>query len=312
MSPETAAARLNRLVQFVAECTRLGRHEHEGVPIDEIATALGVSRGRLLADVQLLTEAGDDPGHTWLSSLSAWQEGDRLWIQSLGPYRRPIRLTSDELLALRVALVIEGGIPSRVLAGLAQWESQVPPAEAVPIRPVPFLGGSEPAMVDLARAAMDGRKKLALVYAGEGAAEATARVVQVHDVVLAEGVAYLSAWCELREGWRRFRCDRILEAELLDDVFEPRDDAPVIATRDDLFVAPDGGVDEVRVRVAGDVARWVRERYDDVEDLPDGSVVLTVRTASVDWLVRLVLYYGDQAEVLGPPAYREAMLRAVD
>jgi predicted DNA-binding transcriptional regulator YafY len=68
----------------------------------------------------------------------------------------------------------------------------------------------------------------------------------------------------------------------------------------------------VQVRVSGDVARWVRERYRDVEELEDGSVVLTVRTASVDWLVRTVLYYGDQAEVLGPPAYREAMLRAVN
>ncbi len=312
MSPETAATRLNRLVQLAAEGTRLGRHEHDGVPIDDLAAQLGVTRRRLLADVQLLTEAGDDPGSTWLSSLSAWQEGDRLWIQTLGPYRRPIRLTSDELLALRVALVTEGEIPSRVLAELAQWESQAPPAENVPIRPVPFLGGSEPAMVDLGRAAMDGRQKLSLVYAGEGAERATPRVVQVHDVVLAEGVAYLSAWCELRGDWRRFRCDRILEAELLDDTFEPRPDAPVIATRDDLFVAPEGGVDEVRVRVSGDVARWVRERYRDVEELQDGSIVLTVRTASVDWLVRLALYYGDQAEVLGPPAYREAMRRAVD
>jgi proteasome accessory factor C len=135
-------------------------------------------------------------------------------------------------------------------------------------------------------------------------------VVQVHDVVLAEGVAYLVAWCELRADWRKFRCDRILEAELLADTFEPRDDAPAIATRDDLFTAPADGVDEVRVRVSGGIARWVRERYD-VEEAGDGSVVLTVRTASVDWLVRMVLYYGDQAEVLGPPAYREAMRRAV-
>jgi len=312
VSPETAATRLSRLVQLVAEGTRVGHHAPEGVPIDSLAAELGVTPKRLLADVQLLTEAGDDPDTTWLSSLSAFQDGDRLWIQSRGPYRRPIRLTSEELLALRVALVTEGDVPSRVLTELAEWESRTPPADAVPIRPVPFLGGSEAAMVDLARAAMDGRHRLRIVYAGEGAEAPDSRVVQVHDVVLAEGVAYLSAWCELREGWRRFRCDRILEAELLDDSFAPRPDAPRIATRDDLFVAPEGGVDEVRVRVSGDVARWVRERYDDVEELEDGAVVLTVRTASVDWLVRMVLYYGDQAEVLGPPAYREAMRLAMN
>jgi len=312
VSPETAATRFDRVVRLIAEGSRLARHEPDGVPLDELAAKLGTTPRQVVADLRLVTEVGDDPASTWLLSLSAWLEDDRLGIESLGPYRRPIRLTSDELLALRVALVTEGEIPSRVLAELAEWESRTLPSEAVPIRPVPFLTGSEAAMVDLGRAALNTRRRMSLVYAGEGAEAPDTRVVQVHDVVLAEGVAYLSAWCESREDWRRFRCDRILEADLLEDTFEPRPDAPRIATRDDLFVAPEGGVDEVRVRVSGEVARWVRERYRDVEELDDGAVVLTVRTASVDWLVRTVLYYGDQAEVLGPPAYREAMWRAVN
>lgn len=310
MSPESAEARLNRLVQLVAEGTRHGREEPEGVPLDALAGELGLTREQLLTDVQLLTEAGDDPANTWLSSLSAFQEGERLGIQCLGPYRRPIRLTADELLALRIALATETVEPPALLAELAQWEADAARAVSVPIRPVPFLGGSEAAIVDLARVALDGRRKLRLAYAGDGAAEPTTRMVHVHDVVLAGGTAYLVAWCELRRDWRKFRSDRVLEAELLEDTFEPRDDAPAIATRDDLFAAPPGGVDEVRVRFSGDVARWVRERYA-VEEEADGSVSVTVRTASLDWLVRMVLHYGDAAEVLDPPAYREAMRRAV-
>jgi proteasome accessory factor C len=310
VSPETAERRLNRLVQLVAEGTRHGRRVPEGVPLEELADELGMTRAQLLAEVRLLTEAGDDPATTWLSSLSAFQEGDRLSIQSRGPYRRPIRLTADELLALRIALATETVQPSPVLAALAEWEGVSAPHETPAVRPVPFLGGSEPATVDLARTAMNKGRKLAIVYAGEGATEATKRVVQVHDVVLAEGVAYLSAWCELRHGWRRFRADRILDVELRRDTFERRDDAPAIATREDLFVPPAEVVDAVKVRFSGDVARWVRERYV-VEDGPDGSVVVTVRTVSVDWLVRMVLHYGDAAEVLEPPAYREAMRRAV-
>lgn len=310
MSPDAAVARLTRLVQLVAEGTRYGRDDHAGVPLDDLAQRGGMSRRGVLDDVRLLTQAGDDPANTWLASLSASQQGDRLWIQSLGPYRRPIRLTQDELLALRVALVTDRHPPSAVLAELAEWEGAAPERDAPPVRPMPFLGGSEPAMVDLARAAMNARRKLALVYAGLGAEAATSRVVHVHDIVLAEGVAYLLAWCELRSDWRRFRCDRVLHAEMLGDTFAVRNDVPDIVTRQDLFAAPDRGVDEVRVRFSGDVARWVRERYA-AEDRPDGSVVVTVHTASVDWLVRMVLYYGDAAEVLEPPAYREAMRRAV-
>jgi predicted DNA-binding transcriptional regulator YafY len=40
-------------------------------------------------------------------------------------------------------------------------------------------------------------------------------------------------------------------------------------------------------------------------------VVVRFRSASVDWLVRHVLQYGDQAEVLEPTGYREALRRAV-
>jgi predicted DNA-binding transcriptional regulator YafY len=35
------------------------------------------------------------------------------------------------------------------------------------------------------------------------------------------------------------------------------------------------------------------------------------RIASVGWLLRTVLQYGAEAEVLGPPVYREAVKRAV-
>jgi predicted DNA-binding transcriptional regulator YafY len=40
-------------------------------------------------------------------------------------------------------------------------------------------------------------------------------------------------------------------------------------------------------------------------------VVDTFQASSVEWLVRRVLEYGAEAEVLEPVSYREAMRRAV-
>ena len=61
------------------------------------------------------------------------------------------------------------------------------------------------------------------------------------------------------------------------------------------------------------IARWVAEREGKVLEA-DGSLTLEHPLADVDWAVRHVLQYGPDAEVLSPPAVREAVrerLRAV-
>jgi hypothetical protein len=42
------------------------------------------------------------------------------------------------------------------------------------------------------------------------------------------------------------------------------------------------------------------ERYADAEEHADGNATLSYRVASIDWLVRRVLQYGAEAEVLEP------------
>jgi proteasome accessory factor C len=179
------------------------------------------------------------------------------------------------------------------------------------ISPVPFLHGGQAAVVELAHIALNARQRVKLVYAGEGAEEPSVRVIQIHDVVASEGNHYLIAWCERAGAWRRFRADRVLEAELLAGSFEWRTDAPTIESAVDLFEAPPEAVDEVKIRFSPRISRWIRERYTDAEAEDDGSTVVTFRTSSIDWLVRSVLQYGDEAEVIEPVAYREAVKRAV-
>jgi predicted DNA-binding transcriptional regulator YafY len=79
----------------------------------------------------------------------------------------------------------------------------------------------------------------------------------------------------------------------------------------DLFRAPPAAIQRVRVRFSRSAARRVRERYPECQDAGDGAVVVTFQASSVDWLVRRVLEYGPDAEVVEPAAYREAIRRAV-
>jgi proteasome accessory factor C len=50
-------------------------------------------------------------------------------------------------------------------------------------------------------------------------------------------------------------------------------------------------------------ARWVTETYplESVDELPDGKLLVRLRTADSRWLVRLALRLGGEATVLDPP-----------
>ena len=308
---DAAATQLNRIVQLLAELSRRERSGEAAPTLNELAERFGTKPSVILRDIRLTTAITGDAETTWLSSITAYQEGDRVSFSSMGPYRRPIRFTANELLALQVALLGDEEREIRVLRELAGAVSSTDDTYDKLVSALQAIPGDQAGIVDLACAAMNANKRLRIVYAGEGSEQPGERTVQVHDIVSFEGRFYLVAWCERADGWRRFRCDRVLDAAMHDDAYEPRSDAPAIEGGSDLFEPPSEGVDEVTIRFSPAISRWVLERYANAKDDGKGRAVVTFKTASVDWLVRTVLQYGAEAEVLGPPAYREAVRRAV-
>jgi len=308
---DRASDQLNRIVQLLAELSRRDREGEPAPSLRELAERFDTKPSVILRDIRLATEASDDPEATWLSSITAYQDGDRVSLSSRGPYRRPIRFTAGELLALQVALLGDDINESSVLRELAGVAAGVHDGFHKGVSVLPAMPDDQAAVVELARSAMNTARKLSLVYAGEGAEHPGERVVYVHDIVAAEGSFYLIAWCERAGDWRRFRCDRVLDATVTDHCFEPRGDVPVVEDSCDLFDAPSEGVDEVTTRFSPVISRWVLERYPEAQDCGNGYAEVTFKTASIDWLVRTVLQYGAEAEVLAPSVYREAVKRAV-
>lgn len=304
----TSSIQLDRLVTLVAELTRAAETHPDGVALADIAARQGLTREQLLGDVATLTALSDDVPSDWLASLGVWQEGDRLHVSSAGPYRRPIRFTPDELLAMQLGLVAESVEPPTLTAELARILS-APRAQGKVYALERAYGPRD--VVDVARRAVTDRAKLRLAYAGDGGAQPTERVVRPHQVVTAEGATYLICWCELASDWRRFRADRVVEVAPLDDRFDPHPDFQPLEEDRSVFREPADGVDVVRVRFSPSVARWITERHPHAETLPDGSAVIAYQVASAEWLVRHVLQYGTEAEVLEPAGYRDAVRRAV-
>ena len=306
---ETAATQLNRIVTVVAE---LSRREAAGAPaltLAEVAADQDTAADQIQRDIRVLTQASDEPDAEWLQSLSIWQEGDRLSVSSRGPFRRPIRFTGDELLALQVGLATEELAASRLSRELAAVVQGGAPAGGA-FGGAPAAGAGEAEVADIVRRAMDERRVLSILYAGGHDRAGTARSIEPHQVVFAEGRVYIVAWCRKSAGWRNFRADRVIDALLEKDTFVPRADFVPFVEGEMVFRAEPDAVDEVTVKFSPEIARWLEERYPAANRQADGSAVVTFRVADPAWLVRHVLQYGPDAEVLAPAEYREAVCRA--
>lgn len=315
---DTAAAHLGRIVQLVAELSRDALASEVGIPLAALAARLGVSPETVQQDLRTLTAISDDAEVEWLQSLAVWQEGDRVAAVSQGPFRRPMRFTREELLAIRVGLALEGEAGVALAARLARElagppHPPLPPSPAVgdtPVHVAGLPGEGELRVVALANLAIENGRVLTLLYAGERDFAGSPRAVEPHQVVHANGRAYIVAWCRHARDWRHFRADRVLDASIDAAEFEPRAFLAVEQPKD-LLRAGQADTDDVVVRYSPAVARWLAERHPEAKRLPDGALEVTHRVAEPAWLVRQVLGYADEAEVVAPAAYRAAVRRAV-
>lgn len=296
----SAAESLARIVSLVAELTRRERAGDPGATLPELASRFGVTQRQIEDDLRTLTSLDDTAEGDWLLSLRVWQQGDRVSASSQGPFQRPVTLTPEELLAVQVALIGEGELElARKIGGSSDRGSGGSGERG--------SGGS--ADWALAEAASQGRKAR-IRYAAEGSGGVRVRTVEPYQVLHHRNRTYLIAWCEEAGGPRHFRVDRIVAVEVLEDRFEPRKDFAPVSRPEDLFRTT-AAVEEVAVRFRDGAARWARERYAGHETEAAGTVLVRFNVGSVDWLVRLVLEIGADAEVVGPPGYRRAIRDAV-
>ena len=139
----------------------------------------------------------------------------------------PLMLTPDEIEAVVLGAQWVAGRSDRALATAAR-DVVAKIAAVVPERLRPFVAepsvGAKPTLaepednIDSAglRSAIRNGRKLRLRYRSE-AGEETERTVWPVILGYAETSRLLVAWCELRQSFRHFRTDRIIEAKMLDE-----------------------------------------------------------------------------------------------
>jgi proteasome accessory factor C len=286
----------------------------ERLRASELRERLELTAEELQEDIDLLNVVNFGGG-TYV--LYAEIQGDEIEVDS-EPYgdnfARPARLLPLEAKALVAAIDLfgdrlpQGGLQSarkKIVAALGHDPSEEGLEIASP-------GGGD---VEVARAvneAIASRRVLEIQYYKENEDQFTKRRVEPYRLENGREGWYAECYDLTKEGIRHFKLDRIKEATVTEEAFEPRPEVEELAGVEGWMTDGEVPTAQVaRVWVSPDRARWLREERTVVEELADGAVVVELPYAGTSWLVREILRGAGDLVVLEPPEAREAIAKEV-
>jgi proteasome accessory factor C len=287
---------------------------HPDTPVGDVAKQFGIDEKQLRADLDLLWMCGL-PGYGPGDLMDVVWHDDRVSLSNADTIARPLRLTSDEALALIAALRTLLGVPGlvdtsaveRALAKLEAAAGGVVDGDDVAVAVDAF---TDPAVVATVADALAKGRRLHLRYWVPARDEATERDVDPIRMFTSDGMPYLVGWCHSVGDVRTFRLDRALAAEVLDVPAEVPAEVRQRALDAGLFApAPE---DRLVTLDLDPAARWVADYHpcEEVVERGDGGVVVRLRARDDAWIRRLALGLAGHGRVTDPPDVAEDVRRA--
>jgi proteasome accessory factor C len=281
------------------------------LPVADVKDRLHVSEEELRDDIDLLNVVNFGGG-TYV--LYAELQGDEIDVDA-EPYgdnfAKPARLLPLEAKALVAAIDLFGEhLPQ---SGLTSARKKIvialghdPSEEGLEIA---ASGGDDSDVARKVNKAIEGQRVISIHYYKENEDEFTKREIEPYQLANGPEGWYVASYDRRREDVRHFRLDRIKEAEILRETFEPRPEVEDIAAIEGGWLSGEHvpAADVARVWVSPERARWAREEHTVIEELADDAVVIEVPYGSTDWLLREILKGAGEFVILEPESAREAI-----
>jgi proteasome accessory factor C len=292
---------------------------HPGAKVSDVTRVFGITERQLVRDLDVLWFTGLPgllPGDLIEVDMEAVHGEGVIKVSNADYLSRPLRLGSDEAVALLVALRSIAAVPGvtdtdAVARAIAKLEAASGDAAAgmdgVRVEATGRFLADTAATV---RKALEQGRRLHLSYWVPGRDETTERDVDPMRLAVVQGKTYLEGWCRLAGDVRLFRLDRIEKVQILDLPAEPPNDAkPRDLSVGAFRPSPDDELVTLEVEPGG---RWLAEYYpcENVEEIGDDRLRIQLRTADRRWLVRLALRLGPEARVVDPQDLAARVRRA--
>ena len=303
-------ARLVTLAGLLIDSAK--RDERLGVA--DLRNRLELTGEELQEDIDLLNVVNFGGG-TYV--LYAEVVGDEIEVDS-EPYgdnfARPARLLPLEAKALVAAIDLfgdhlpQGGLQSargKIVDALGHDPSE----EGLEIA---SSGSGDAEVARLVNESIGARRVLEIQYYKENEDQFTKRAVEPYRLENGKEGWYAECYDLTKGGVRHFKLDRIKEATLTGDTYEPRPEVEELAGVEGWMTHGEVPTAHVaRVWVSPERARWLREERTVVEELADGAVVVELPYVGTSWLVREILRGAGDLVVLEPEDAREAIAQEV-
>jgi proteasome accessory factor BC len=302
-------ARLVTLAGILIDAAREARK----LEVAEMCERLQVSEQELRQDIDVLNVVNFGGGSY---VLYAEVQGDQIEVDP-EPYgdnfARPARLLPLEAKALVAAIDLIGEhLPGTSLASARQKTvdalGQDPAAEGLQIT---NAKGDDSDVARVVSRAIASSRLLRIDYYKENEDEFIERAIEPYKLANGQEGWYVHSFDLEKDRPRSYRLDRIREATVLDESFEPR---PGIEpdVHGWLSTGEVPSSKKARIWVSPERARWEREDHRVVDELADGAVIVERTYASHEWLARELLKAAGDAVVLEPDEPRQAVLDAAE
>ncbi len=289
-------ARLLALVPWLAK--------RPGITMTQTAEHFGMSVDTLTKDLWQLVLCGlPGYGPDQLVDIDFWDD-DRIWVQNPQTLALPMRINSEEAIALSIALRRMNQIP-----GVGEKDSinrligKLDRVTGSGSNVVEISTADQGANSELIEQALANGQSLSFDYASAQDDQSSRNVVPIR-VFSVDDYLYLAAWCDQAEAVRSFRFDRMANVKL----GRPHEPSPVdlmaeVTGLADLALAP-----TALIRIEPEIAWvteevWVRRAPDQSRSLHEGQILIHVPYLSKEWLIHWILSMGGAAVVLEPPEF---------
>jgi proteasome accessory factor BC len=311
--PETVIRpeRFARLVTLAGILIDAGRADRR-LSLTEVCERLQITEEELREDVAVLNVVNFGGGSYVLYAEILDEQGE-IEVDP-EPYSdnfdRPARLLPVEAKALIAAIDLIGEhIPEGSLASarrrIVDALGEDPMEQGLQVA---HGGGDDAELSRAVSTAIVQRKLVEIDYYKESEDEFSLRRVEPYALVNGREGWYVASFDPQKGAMRHFRLDRIKRVQISEQTFEPRPEVNPAADIDGWMRTGEVPASRTaRVWISPERARWARESRRVLEELRDGSVVVELGFAGVDWLVREIFKEAGDAVVLEPLDAREAV-----
>jgi len=176
----------------------------------------------------------------------------------------------------------------------------------------------QPDVFDTVLQGLSHGKKLSIAYRSVHTGEHSQRIINPLHLVLYMGNWHLLAHCEKRKGLRDFALSRITTIQILDTTIDTDLESLDIEKEMDsaygIFFA--GRKEKVVLRFQRKIADYVREQVwfpgQTLSAQENGDVILSFSVTDYREVVREILSFGAEVEVIEPQGLRQAVIEHID